>query len=316
MAKRRRFLRPSPLWGGYYTLRTHIDNSIVPPGQGALLSLSGDLLWGDSAVRFVYMDEAGTSAEEPVTVVVGLIIHADRQSMFAEAAIREVLGAVPEQFSKGFVFHATDVWGNPQYRDTWSMADRMALLRAMMSLPKRIGIPISFGVVRRSSDDGVDHAKLGMTKPQWQHNSAFITCIAAADKYIRTHADLTEVGTVVAEDVPEMRKFLKLAPQVLRNAPITLAPEHLIPSKLERELGYSVTERDFRVTRIRNSIHFVEKRDDPLLQLADACAFGLRRFLSDQSFGTEFMQWILDKDLVRSDYDGPASSGTYEHRKN
>jgi hypothetical protein len=80
-------------------------------------------------MRFVYVDEAGTSAEEPVTVVVGVIAHADKQVMFAEGAINEVLGAVPPKFKDGFVFHAKDVWGNERYRSDWSMADRLVFLK-------------------------------------------------------------------------------------------------------------------------------------------------------------------------------------------
>ena len=50
-------------------------------------ALFGGLLWGDAAMRFIHVDEAGTSEHEPVTVVVGLIVDADKQLMIAEAAI-------------------------------------------------------------------------------------------------------------------------------------------------------------------------------------------------------------------------------------
>jgi hypothetical protein len=67
-------------------------------------------------MRFVYIDEAGTSEHEPVTIVAALVVNADEQIMFAEAAIAEVLGAVPKEFGENFVFHAKDVWGNKDYK--------------------------------------------------------------------------------------------------------------------------------------------------------------------------------------------------------
>lgn len=63
-------------------------------------------------MRFIYMDEAGTSEQEPVTIVVGLIVDADNQLASAETAMKDVLGSVPRKFQKDFVFHAADVWSN------------------------------------------------------------------------------------------------------------------------------------------------------------------------------------------------------------
>lgn len=47
-------------------------------------------------MRFIYMDEAGTSAHEPVTVVVGVIIHADTQWVSAADLIRYHFQAIPK----------------------------------------------------------------------------------------------------------------------------------------------------------------------------------------------------------------------------
>ena len=53
-------------------------------------------------MRFIHVDEAGTSEHEPVTVVVGLIVDADKQLMIAEAAIEELLLSVPKEFRRKF----------------------------------------------------------------------------------------------------------------------------------------------------------------------------------------------------------------------
>lgn len=221
-------------------------------------AIFGDRLWGDRLMRFVYMDEAGTSANEPITMVVGLIVNADAQLMDAEAAIREVLDGVPKVYRDGFVFHADSVWNNPKYRPEWAMADRLALLKRMMGLPRRLQIPIAYGMVRRSaSSEPVGK----LSAAQYHHVQAFGFCVARADKHIREYAGPKEIGSIVVEDVPEMRRFLN---------------------------GYIKQESEFRVSRIRKSVLFVEKDEDPLTQLSDAIAFGMRRYHSELEFGTEF----------------------------
>jgi hypothetical protein len=263
-------------------------------------------------VRYVLVDEAGTSAREPVTIVVGLVAHADEHMMLAEAAINEALGAVPEEFRQDFVFHAAEIWSSPKYRSRWSMADRLALLHSMMRLPRRLGIAISLGMVRRDSpspQEALDHLRLDPVR--YQHLMAFMYCIAAADRYIRDYADLREVATVVAEDVPNMRFYLRQVPKALRDHPIVLFPGMLTPTAAEKAAGYIRQTGDFRVSRIRQAIHFANKQEEPLLQLADACAFGLRRYFAEQSMGKEFVRSILGGEPSLEDYRGPAASDNF-----
>ncbi len=285
------------------------------PNELAPRAIFGDLLWGDKALRFVYMDEAGTSELEPVTIVVGLIVDADKQLIFAETAVNEVLGSVPPKFRKDFIFHAADVWGNRIYRDDWSMSDRLAFLRNMMSLPRRLKIPISMGMMRRgflwSPETQSVISKLKLSAAQWDHIMAFSACVARADKYIREHAGLQEIGSIVAEDVPEMRKFLKVAPKIFRDNPIVLPPGMVLPTLAEQKAGFISQETEQRVSRIRQSIHFVDKSDDLLLHLADACAFGFRRYFSEQEHGAMFIRAILGEEPIMQDYSGRMSHSTF-----
>jgi hypothetical protein len=46
-------------------------------------------LAGDNLSRFAYLDEAGISADEPVVVVAGVIVDADRHLKQLEAFMRE-----------------------------------------------------------------------------------------------------------------------------------------------------------------------------------------------------------------------------------
>lgn len=272
-------------------------------------AFGGGLLWGDKPVRYLFMDEAGTSAVEPVTVVVALIADADNHVMSAEALALELLGCVPPQHKDGFVFHATQVFGDQKYREGWSMTDRLYLLKGMMSLPRRIGMAISLSAVWRNSIPESDqNPRLRISSEQMDHLLAFSYCLTVADRNIRRFAGPREVASIVAEDVPDMRRFLKAAPKAWKDNPIHLGPELLRQTERDLAAGYSTQSGEFRITRIRNSVHFVEKSEDPLVQVADACAYGFRRYFAGESFGQEFADAILGDHRLLRNFAAPAGA--------
>jgi hypothetical protein len=248
-------------------------------------------------VRYVFIDEAGTSTDEPISVVVGIVVHADKQSVSAEHAVSEILGLIPADKRKACpVFHATQIWGDPKIRDGWSLAERKQLLCSMMAIPRNLNLVLAIGVCQRTTQLPADLlARRRVTLVQAHHGIAFQECIVRADSWINTFARPNEVATVIAEDVPNSKPLLKhLARHVLD-------PGYSIPSEDVRLINLGeqpplLTIDEFRnrkISRIRLPIHFVEKREEPLLQIADACAFGFRRFLSDQSHGQDFVRAIL-----------------------
>lgn len=261
-------------------------------------------------MRYIYMDEAGTSLHEPVTVVVGVVANADEHVMLADAALHEALGSVPAPFREGFVFHATDIWGSSKYREAWTMADRLKLLKTVMSLPRRIGMSVSMAMVRRTHVPGFPLQRISLE--QYHHFKAFSDCVASADRYIRDHCGLKEGGTIVAEDCHDMRKYLRKIPKMLRDNPIVLGPGMVLPTAQEEEQGYVTQNGDYRVSRIRNAIHFVEKDDDPLVQIADACAFAFRRWFAGEDFGPDFVTAVLGRPPPNMhDFRGDSSFITY-----
>jgi hypothetical protein len=247
-------------------------------------------------VRYVFIDEAGTSAKEPTSVVVGIIVHADKQCALADKAVNEVLELIPEHARAVCpIFHATKIWGDRKLRDNWELPERKKLLSAMMSLPRELNLTLAIGACRRTTELPIDLLQQRrISLAQAHHGIAFQECIARADSWINKYARYNEVATVIAEDVPESKSLLR----------------HL--AKYLLSVGYSIPRRDVRlvqhgskplvsidefrarkISRIRMPIHFVEKHDEPLLQIADACAFGLRRFLSELSHGQDFASAIF-----------------------
>jgi hypothetical protein len=260
--------------------------------------LIGGLLKGTKPVKYIYVDEAGTSAHEPVTVVVGVIVDADRQWVKAETALKQVLKSVPKHYRDGFIFHAKSVWGDKKYRDGWEFRERLQLIKSVAAIPRAVGIPISLAKIRRDADtqEGLASLKVDMSLSQWQHYRAFLECVQVADGYIRKSAQKDEVATVIAEDVPEMRRNLKHVLWVAKNMFLPFIPGHV-----------------WGIERIRDSIHFADKDGAPLLQIADACAFSFRRFFAEESYGEEFLEAVIGGVLAPEDWKGPMSTAIFDY---
>jgi Protein of unknown function (DUF3800) len=269
----------------------------------------GGPLKGWAPVRYIYVDEAGTSANEPVTVVVGIILHADRDYARTEEKLARALESVPEKFRKDFVFHAKSIWADRKYRDGWSRQERLKLLYDVMSIPRLLNLPVAMGMVRRNSFAPEGNPKI--TKIQFQHAMAFYYCISRADNFIRDHGEDGEVATIVAEDTPGMHKFLRKIVNHLKDNPHYTKKENIIQNVLEKATGIFNQKLVDKVERVKDTVHFVEKKDGPLLQIADACAFAFRRFFAEESWGEEFVWKVIGRPLFKEDYTGPASGACF-----
>lgn len=255
----------------------------------------GAPLEGDQPVRYVFIDEAGISANEPVRIVAGIIVHADKQCAPTEAAVNDALQLIPEHHRAACpVFTAKKIWGDETLRENWSLEDRKQLLCAMMSIPRRLNLPIALGACLRTTEMPPELLKSrGITLVQAQHGIAFQECVARADSWINKYARHNEVATVIAEDVPESKRLLRRMTKHLL-AGYTIPQQDIqLTQPLPHPLLTLDEFRKRKISRIRLPIHFVEKQDEPLLQVADACAFGFRRFLSEQPHGLDFVEAIL-----------------------
>jgi hypothetical protein len=95
-------------------------------------------------VRNISTDEAGTSAPEPVTLVVALLVHVDTQWLPAVRELRHLFGQVPAQYHEGFAFHAKWISAANKYPD-WKEKDRTEFMCSVMNLPGTFNIPIALG---------------------------------------------------------------------------------------------------------------------------------------------------------------------------
>jgi len=262
------------------------------------MSISGHVLTGDQPMRYIFVDEAGTHTKSEMTLVAGVLADADIHVMDAERLALEAYDGIPVELKEDFVFHAYEIYGKQKYKELWSMSDRLHLLKLVMSIPRRLGMGISFATVLRGSIDwGEDLLKQSkLTSVEMDHAMALGQCLGAADRAIRDYGRPREVATVVAEELPNgliMKKF-KQIPLNLRKGFMFSPPTSPLTQE-EKDLGYRTQAGDIiRVRRIRNSVHFVAKDEDPLVQIADACAFGIRRYLNkNDEHGHQFARAIF-----------------------
>src|SRR5258708_2359084 len=114
-----------------------------------------------SSMRNIYIDEVGTSAPEPVSVVAALIVNPDVHWYPVMRRVRELWDHhIPSEyrrdnqhkFHKDFTFHAKRVSDASKY-PRWNEESRRAPLQAMMAIPGEFEIPITFGAVKRGAFD-------------------------------------------------------------------------------------------------------------------------------------------------------------------
>jgi Protein of unknown function (DUF3800) len=259
-------------------------------------------------MRLIYVDEAGTSANEPVTIVVGLIVNPDTQWHPAIRLIQNALLLVPEEFRNNFLFHAAAIWGSKKYREIWKREDRKKFLCEMMSIPQKADIAIAYAAVRRDGPPVTGRGVLAeLPKEKMQHTVAFGICMGMADYFIRERRAPNEIATVVAEDVHDMRELLRNSVATFRTSPFNI-PEDVMPHLAGSVSQILTIDRRIRVERVIDTVHFAAKNEAYLLQLADACAFGLRIFFADESEGSDFIEpiggWNVNtaNDFVKDKY--------------
>lgn len=225
-------------------------------------------------MRFIYLDEAGTSRPEPVSVVAGPIVNADTQYVALERAITQALTKVPERHrARGFVPHAKSIFhGEGDLRDGWDRASRRALVRELVGIAPSLGVPVAVGMCRRALAVEASHA----AQPHDVHHMlAFGLCVGHADRQIVIEGKPNEVAAAVVENAPRQQSLAQTFAKMKADG-IVFVMQHGGDGSA---LGEAETVR-FTVERIRDAPHFVPKTSSPLLWLADATAFAVARYLS------------------------------------
>ena len=255
-------------------------------------------------MRLIYLDEAGISnlTQEPLLVVAGVAVDADRQFKQIEAFLDELIEKhVPKEKRDGCVFHAMDIFhGTKRFdRKNWSFEKRLQILDDLAAIPQKFDLPVCYGVTDRPSIPGL------LSKPASPnlieiiaHGHAFFKFLMQMELMLRATAK-DEVGMLIAEDRDRVRKALKMAHAMFRGR---------APDAYQREWE-DVEEGLFKVLlpldRIVETVHFAQKGESSLLQVADICAFAIKRHCMQASHSDRLYNRLRDQLIFTPDVMDP-----------
>ncbi|MDE0150567.1 MAG: DUF3800 domain-containing protein [Rhodospirillaceae bacterium] len=232
-------------------------------------AFDGSPLAGRRLVRVVYLDESGTSRKEPLAVVAGVIVDGDRQMIAVEEHLAYLVRKhIPEADRDSFFFHATNIWSATKYfkdRDVWPLDRRLETLLDLIETLGRFDLPVVYGDCPRdeliATPPDVTINERG--RDAVVHSLAFFQCVCVVEKVLR---DIwpDEIALLIAEDRPEVKKVVRDVQLWAQNKTLSRRGWH---------------RKYLPLRHIRDTVHWAEKKQSPLLQLADICAFVIRGHL-------------------------------------
>jgi hypothetical protein len=217
-------------------------------------------------MRLVYVDEAGIGddAKEPLTVVAAVIINGDTQWRTIESDIKD-LKSDYSQLDRDTELKANQIfWGQGKFQP-WKREDRVILQKTLLGLIKRHNLSINIGVVDREYLKSLSHIR--HVKAQ---DFALVMCLHETESWFCKHAP-GEVGIVIADETDREEVF-KHSLQIYREHPIG-------PVKA-------------KFNHLIEPILFADSKETWGIQLADHCAFFMKRFLCQKADSTEFFEII------------------------
>lgn len=242
-------------------------------------------------MRLIYLDEAGVSnkAQEPWLVVGGVIVDADRQLVALERKLTELRDVyIPEEKREGFIFHATELFNGGgrvfnRKLGQWPLEKRLEIAERIASLPRRLHLRLVYGFLNRHEFSAkFSKMNYGTTdETAAAHVTAFITCCMHVERYMRVKKS-GEIAMLIVEDTQRAKKLITLAHE-----------EYQDP---RRRIGRSEEERKFfPYRRIKASPLFENKTQSLSLQLADFCAYVMKKKLMRDSRYDKYIEMMYSQ---------------------
>lgn len=243
-------------------------------------------------MHMIYVDEAGTSDHEPFRVVAGIQISSSAQwkavAQEIENVRRKFLG---EELTSDFVFHAKEIFngGKTISREKWPFEQRLEYFKQMLAIPRRFNCVIHVGATKAhpyAAQPFGEETKI--TRSEMDHIFSFMQMVSACNRWMIKNLPASELAVLICEAIPHRAKNIKLALRMLQTSPIHFGPEHFA------DAGDGHSENFIGgASKIIDSVHFAEKQDALMLQLADAAAFAFRRRLAKLPEGENLLTALI-----------------------
>lgn len=246
-------------------------------------AFDGSPLAGDNLVRMIFLDEAGISnpAQEPFLVVAGVMIDADKQWQAVQRRLAELANKhAPEGAMPDFSFHAMELWhGNKNFpRHKYDREQRWSILDELIGVIWEFDLPVIHAAFEREQIPDFVEA----------YGFAFGHALSDAEAYMRVQPDKNAVASVVFDDNAQVRRSARFAQESLQQE-----------ANLQ---GLRAHEKDrFWLTHIVGLPHFENRSYSSPLQLADACAFVLKRVAMGKQDVKRFSDVILRQVVTHND---------------
>jgi hypothetical protein len=229
-------------------------------------------------MRLAYIDESGTGKVEhdPYLVVTAIIVNADAQMLDVKKHLRRMVEHfIPKEHQSGFVFHATELFnGGGKLFDRKNpivSKDRcLEIADELAAIPKKFHLRIAHGWVDRRFFPRTFKLPQNMSpheKTLHEHATAFLTCSALVDGWMRKHAKRENCMTII-EDNHNVRQLLR---------DVQKTHQRVLENELDPRL-----KRLFPYRHIQEDPLFQPKTSASPLEIADFCAYIWRRFLNAQ----------------------------------
>lgn len=271
-----------------------------PRGINAVLSASGVPLEGNKLVRVTYIDESGLSRKEPILIQAGVIVHGDDQLIPVEEHLECLVEKhIPVDKRDGFFFHATDIYGGGDKKcmfhdkDEWPEDRRWAILDDLAAIPAQFDLPVCIGMIQKATfplPEGTDrnNPKTLREIDVAQHAMAIIQCEVGVELWLRKNTE-REITHIIAENNDEVRLAAREAHTLLRN------PQEILAA------GGPANHPVYPFKRIRDGLQFTTKAESRLLQVADVCAWAMRRYVNFAPNARRFFEPIGRKVITPSE---------------
>jgi hypothetical protein len=248
---------------------------MLSPSSGC--GFGGGALIGERAVRITCLDEAGVSnpEQEPYLVVAGVMIEPDRRygplDMRLRSLAEEYLPAdlLEQTRAAGhpFVFQAKHVWhGEGAFpRDdeiNWYLGRRMKVFNELSKIPEKFSLNIVWAALDRQAFLAANKDRPAKDLEGMLHAGAYFHVMRKVDSWMIENAP-REYTLIFAEDRPEVRSYIEMV--------------HAMST--DRSLDENAHPNAFGSTHIAEPVAFVKKHRSAVLQVADHCAFIIKRKL-------------------------------------
>jgi len=233
---------------------------------------------GTEAVRLAYIDEAGISnpKQEPILVVCGVLIHADKNLIEIERHFERLVGRyIPPEFQKDFVFHATELFNGggkvfDRKDERFPLNKRLEIAEQIAAIPQKFNLRLAFGFVDRAkfSESGVVKSSKLLNHVEQSvaaHLTAFMVATLQVDRWMRKNAP-NEVCMLVVEDNQQARRFISDTVRHHQNRDVL-------------EFADPDISKFFPFRKIKEEPLFQAKRARSPLQLADFFAYVFKRHM-------------------------------------